>query len=424
MKVRKSIIRTYFCASLFFGIFIGSLFPFFTFLFIKDFKSQTHFILFFFSCIAAGILVGLFSFFIGKMTLLPFMKSLSQGFIKLTEGDLDVKVNVNSHDELGTAGDNFEKLIARLNSVILGIIGITDYISSFMTSIDKTMNDYLDYTAEQLTSMKYLEHFMNVLLQETDLIKEQTDEEFNIVKILIGRIHRLSDTIESSSSAINQSIDFIKKSEEIRTHSTESLEQMKLTMSSISSRSKEVKGIVEIIHDISEQINLLSLNAAIESARAGESGKGFSVVAEEVSKLADLTANSVKEIKELTGLNELEIAKGNMSFNKTSRSITELMEQVISINTIMGDIGKSMEIQIQQNYEVAEESQVIEKVANTIRDIITEHNITVHHAGGKIASIRESIESIKSKAEEIKTHMIKLRTETEKLSAVMDQFNL
>ena len=92
-----------------------------------------------------------------------------------------------------------------------------------------------------------------------------------------------------------------------------------------------MQNIVGIINDISDKINLLSLNAAIEAARAGDAGRGFAVVADEISKLADQTAHSIKEISDLIQENETEISRGT----ENVRASVEMISQIISgVNVI------------------------------------------------------------------------------------------
>ena len=86
--------------------------------------------------------------------------------------------------------------------------------------------------------------------------------------------------------------------------------------------SREMMGIVDIINDISEKINLLSLNAAIEAARAGDAGRGFAVVADEISKLADQTAISIKEIDRLIKVNNDEITAGGDNIDSAIDTIS------------------------------------------------------------------------------------------------------
>jgi methyl-accepting chemotaxis protein len=142
-------------------------------------------------------------------------------------------------------------------------------------------------------------------------------------------------------SQVNESvvkIGFI--SEEARSGS-QLLLMMKSSMDSISRSSLEITDITGIIHDISDQINLLSLNASIEAARAGRAGGGFAVVAHEISKLADETSKSISGIDRLIGRNSEETAAGMRHAHETIVRMNRIIESIDSMKKIMETIAES-----------------------------------------------------------------------------------
>jgi methyl-accepting chemotaxis protein len=112
-----------------------------------------------------------------------------------------------------------------------------------------------------------------------------------------------------------------------------SLLDLKNNMDGISASSERIAQTINNVQTISDKINLLSLNAAIESARAGDQGAGFAVVSEEISKLASQTRQSMKEIQNLFRLNLEEVKKGNIAFSENFDSIGNMIKdskQIIS----------------------------------------------------------------------------------------------
>ena len=161
---------------------------------------------------------------------------------------------------------------------------------------------------------------INSKMKEIGLIIDETTEDsttqYNKLTILLYRMTELTQIIREVGEAINEALNLFKNISEKTDSGNQLLQLMNKSMTKITDSSQEVTNIIAMINDISEQINLLSLNASIEAARAGESGRGFAVVAEEISKLADRTAESAKEIDTLIKINSEEIDQGHSKISR------------------------------------------------------------------------------------------------------------
>ncbi len=156
-----------------------------------------------------------------------------------------------------------------------------------------------------------------------------------------------------------------------------------------------------MINDISDQINLLSLNAAIEAARAGDAGRGFAVVADEVSKLADQTANSLKEINQIISKNEDEISMGLNQIMETTGVLKTIIEGVGIIETGMTDVSRTMKAQIETNSIVRENASLLKSKSEEIRISMMEQKTAIGEVASSIGNINELTQTNASGAEEM-----------------------
>ncbi|MCK7516159.1 MAG: methyl-accepting chemotaxis protein [Desulfobacterales bacterium] len=168
------------------------------------------------------------------------------------------------------------------------------------------------------------------------------------------KLSGLSDVILKMGHIINDSLDATKDITVKAQRGEVSLKNMEQNVAKIRESSQEMTNIVGIINDISDQINLLSLNAAIEAARAGDTGRGFAVVADEISKLADKTASSIKEIKALITTNENETQKGMGVIKDTVEIISTIVSGVNTINEKISNLVLYRDKQTETNLSVTE----------------------------------------------------------------------
>lgn len=178
----------------------------------------------------------------------------------------------------------------------------------------------------------------------------------------------------------NNGMIHLQKSQESLDFTKKSVEKIILNSNELERISKQIFEVISIIKSISEQTNLLALNASIESARAGEYGKGFSVVANEIRKLSDLTKKSILDVSKL-------ITETNIQVSNVSASVFEVEEIIRNGSTIMNETNQAFKEIIKSMLLNKEQNNLIEKEIDSFSSVIAE----ISSASAQVASIADGL---------------------------------
>ncbi|MDQ7068797.1 MAG: methyl-accepting chemotaxis protein [Sulfurimonas sp.] len=239
-------------------------------------------------------------------------KELSSG-----KGDLTKRLKQKSDDEIGKTTYSFNNFIHKVQAMVLDVI----------VSGRKTYTDIDDVT-KKLTKIHVK------MAKEREYLQKAIVSNAN-VKVMIA--HALDDSIQTSATIDNAVNDLVVVDSDI-THLVEFVNnvsekesEISNALTELSSEASNVKSVLSIIEDIADQTNLLALNAAIEAARAGEHGRGFAVVADEVRKLAERTQKSLSDINATISIILQSITDASVQIEMNAKSVIKLVEQTSDV---------------------------------------------------------------------------------------------
>jgi len=238
------------------------------------------------------------------------------------------------------------------------------------------------------------------------------------------KLNGLTGVISQMGNIINDSLEATKDITVKARKGELSLKVMEQNVGKIRESSQEMTNIVGIINDISDQINLLSLNAAIEAARAGDAGRGFAVVADEISKLADRTASSIKEIKTLISTNENETQKGMEVIKETVEIISTIVNGVSIVDGRISNLVQFRDKQTETNFSVTEKVESLNQRSGLIATAAYEQKNGIGEILKHISEINEISISNSSGAEDLHLDSEELIRQMNSFRKIIDEYKV
>ena len=375
------------------------------------------------------IIIGIISFIIAMLVALIVSRSISNPLEKLVslmkkakEGNLALHITDDSKDEIGEVISAFNDMVSKIN-ILIGdvkilaenvsnntktIAEVSEHSCSSSEEIAATMSEIAQGASNQAINVNQGMECMNILSSGINKVNRKTE---NVWKVL-------EETQKLKKEAVI-SVKILKdKAEETSKVSAKIVGDV----NSLNLNVKDVKEIVELIGDMAEQTNLLSLNAAIEAARAGDAGKGFAIVADEVRKLADKSKESSVQINKI--INDIE-NKVEVVVKEAGDSSTIIKEQMNAVENTdnafkiifegMNQISYQLKDIVGSINEIVDSRDKTKIAMESISSISEETAATTEQVSAGANEQIEEIEKVSQFAEE-------LNVVVEKLNSTIDQF--
>jgi methyl-accepting chemotaxis protein len=304
-----------------------------------------------FSCLLALILFGviaLVAFGFVRRTVGPIkrtseaMQDIAQG-----RGDLTRRLTVESHDEIGNLGVQFNAFVARMQETLREVRNSTLSVHQAAGEISQSSEELATRTEQAAAN-----------LQETSASMEE-----------------ITSTVSHSADNAQQANKLVQTTAEVAREGESAMGQVESTMHDINDSASRISDIISMIDAIAFQTNILALNASVEAARAGEHGRGFAVVAQEVRVLASRSSDASKEIRALIDASVQHTNSGAKLVRNAGNTMREIVSSVAKVTDVIGEITAGAKEQSsgigQINSAVAEMDTMTQQNAAMVQESTT-----------------------------------------------------
>ncbi|WP_240697100.1 methyl-accepting chemotaxis protein [Vibrio genomosp. F6] len=286
------------------------------------------------------------------------IQDLAQG-----NGDLTQRLPVTSTDDLGKISEGINQFIANLQSLMLDISQASQVIASSVDNLDSQVRSNTDVLAMHSQETEQVATAVEEMSVTAHDVASNASNASSFTQSMNEQVDMSKASVVSASGTVSELVDNVQGSSD--------------SIQAIERNTEAIINVLKVISDIADQTNLLALNAAIEAARAGEQGRGFAVVADEVRALAAKTRVSTEEIQETLG----QLRQGSSSAieamgvtqatcrstvertNTVESDLNKIVDSVIQINDLNNQIATAAEEQSQVSGEIATNMSAIREMA-------------------------------------------------------------
>ncbi|GGN22332.1 MULTISPECIES: methyl-accepting chemotaxis protein [Marinomonas] len=308
--------------------------------------------------IVSIVIAVLVALWVSRSIRLP-LKEVMQVLGKISDGDFTQRSAVKTKDEFGELSAWVNSLVAKLQSVMMEIDQASNKVADsagnnvrlasdskrLMVTQNERTTEVASSMSEMVATVDQVAKSSEVILHQIQSVDQRANQNRAQMDASIDKMESLLEQIEASTTVVNQ----------------------------LDEHSKSIDRILDVIQEIAEQTNLLALNAAIEAARAGEQGRGFAVVADEVRTLATRTHSSTEEIQQVIIQLQQGVTKTVSSMETSRQSANSSVEEVRSVGVSLAELQSSMaeirDLSTQIATAAEEQSAVAQEIKQNVLDI-------------------------------------------------------
>ncbi len=308
---------------------------------------------------ALALLVGLIAAWVITRLIVAPLRSVIRVAQQIASGDLSATVEVTRRDEIGQLMQAMQQMGAGLSSIVSGLQAGIEQLASSAQSLSAVTEQTNLEVSSQKEETEQVATAMNQMTATVHDVARNAEEAAQAAQTADGKV-------ESGQQVVRQSMARIEQLADSATSASSSIE-------SLSAEIQNIGTVLSVIKSVAEQTNLLALNAAIEAARAGEQGRGFAVVADEVRALAKRTQQSTEEIERLVSALRSAAQSSVQQIQNSGELVKLAVSDALQTESALGSIAAAVSLIQQMNQQIAaaaeEQSSVAEEINRSVTSI-------------------------------------------------------